>query len=158
MYCSCLSVCHIAEGNVSPAWYVRKAGRGGSCCSPGCSPSYLSTICHHVSSLFVATLSASCVKKKWVGESLTGIGVDSDDMCCHCLKNMASLFMCQVIFNMCIRTACVNELVTLNFHVIVVESVESATLNSERGCHEEWGYIKFNVGIPQSTRHALSRS
>ena len=90
-----------------------------------------------MSSLFVATLSASCVKKKWVGESLTGIGVDSDDMCCHRLKNMESLLMCQVIFSMCIQTACVNELVTSNFHVIVVESMESATLNSERGCHEE---------------------
>ena len=62
---------------------LEKQGGGGSCCSPGCSPLYLSTVCHHVSSLFVATSSASCVKKKQVGESLTGISVDSDDMCCH---------------------------------------------------------------------------
>jgi len=62
-----------------------------SCCSPGICPSYLSAVivclyrstavgCHIVCLL--------CEKRNGGGKSLTGIGVDSDDMCRHCLDNM----------------------------------------------------------------------
>jgi hypothetical protein len=38
------------------------------------------------------------------------------------------------------EAACVDEMVTLRCHVVMVESEESAALNSERDCNEEWGY------------------
>jgi hypothetical protein len=66
------------------------------------------------------------------------------------------------------KAACVDEMVTLRCHIVMVESEESAALNSERGCNEEWGYIwgelqnKFGGGlndrIQQSRRRAVSRS
>jgi len=53
---------------MAPAWCVRKAGGGESCCSPGICLSYLFAVCHHhvsvVQLLLVATLSVSCVKKE----------------------------------------------------------------------------------------------
>ena len=90
-------VCHVAKGNVAPAWYIEKWGGGNSCCSPSCCPSYISVMCLHRS-----TSSASGVKIG-MGESLTTIGVDSDDMHCHHLDNMAHPLTCQVIFNVCIQ-------------------------------------------------------
>jgi hypothetical protein len=153
---------------MAPARYVRKAGGGNSCCSPGCCPSYVSVMCLCRSTVVGChVICLLCENRNGGGESLTTIGAVTTivitvwttwHVCCRATSSSTCAF----------EAACVDEMVMSHCHVVMVESEESAALNNERGCNEKWGYIQgelqnkfgggFNDGIQQSRRRAVSRS